>query len=403
MTVAKYVFYPCIAGFGCFVPAFWHLQPFTQKRSSYTPNFIYLKMAANINVRFVIKVLLVVLLISINGFVFFGFQHQVNWSDATKGAGNQNLLLLVFAIHIALQLVFGYVLLYKVFSRSQPLKKGAKLIVTLTGLLLLFYIADNIITGHFLAIVYHHKTVFAHSPRWIISFVLYAFTLIIAVSYRLGARAYAGEKQKQLLIENQLSTELNFLKAQIDPHFLFNSLNNLFFLAQQQNNAALMNGIAKLSDLMKFSLYETNRPFIELEKEIEYIKNFIGLAQLRYKEKEIETSLTITGDVKGVCIAPMIFLPFVENAFKYSFDFENPSYINIQINVDNKIVLFTCKNRANTALKQPSASAKGVGLKNVKRRLELIYGNSHTLTLQEKEEVFTVHLQINTDDKLHYN
>src|SRR5262249_6051066 len=146
------------------------------------------------------------------------------------------------------------------------------------------------------------------------------------------------------LTEAQLTTELGYLRAQINPHFLFNTLNNLFSIAQRDSNENLATAISRLSGLMRYMLYESHVNRVTLEREITHVRDFIGLAGMRYTEQEAEVRFQITGDVQKAMIAPMLLLPFVENAFKHGVRVEEKSIIRIEIEAVNSTIVFLCSN-----------------------------------------------------------
>jgi two-component system, LytTR family, sensor kinase len=201
-----------------------------------------------------------------------------------------------------------------------------------------------------------------------------------------------GEQQRknfeqQLLIRQ---TELNLLKKQINPHFLFNTLNNIYYQCMEgSNQAAEM--IEKLSSLMRYTLENTDKESTTLEKEYTFIKNYIDLEKSRLPENS-KISLKRKGDFSQVRIAPLILISFIENCFKHSNNL-NP-IVDIFIEYNAGELLFFCENNINN---QPSkAKPSGTGLNNVKKRLEILYPEKHTLNIEKSEEKFAVSLMINT-------
>ena len=195
---------------------------------------------------------------------------------------------------------------------------------------------------------------------------------------------------------HQFSTELKFLRSQVNPHFLFNTLNNLFSMAQKKGNDELADGISKLSGMMRYMLYESNTEKVYLQKEIEYLKSYIALNKLRYADNEVAVNFShppaaAIGDVQ---IAPMLFIPFLENAFKHGVSIGNRSDISVTIGVDEKMLTFTCENTDHSAIRKPEEEKSGIGLANVKRHLELVYGGRQELRTQLEDGKYSVYLQI---------
>lgn len=188
--------------------------------------------------------------------------------------------------------------------------------------------------------------------------------------------------------------ELKALKSQINPHFLFNSLNSIYSLARK-NSAEVPEKVIQLSDLMRHIIYDSDVEFILLPKEIEMIGNYIELQNLRTPEKE-KIELEVVGEIEGKKVAPLIFLPFVENSFKHGLKSgaENP-FVKIKIQVLPNELIFEIENSKGKTTEISDTKYKGIGIENVKKRLGLIYPNQHSLHISETENIFKVVLQIN--------
>ncbi|MCG9791690.1 sensor histidine kinase [Flavobacterium algicola] len=225
--------------------------------------------------------------------------------------------------------------------------------------------------------------------------------LLLSVSYVLAifleTFSFAQKKEEALILikTENIENELKFLKSQINPHFLFNSLNNIYSLSMIDSNKA-QQSILYLSDMLRYVLYECEKPLVPLEKEVMYIKDFIQLYLLKSSKKyPIATQFTIEN--KNLQIAPMLLIPFVENAFKHS-NLENidESYLRIKIHCTDKIVHFCIEN---SFRKGPIVQdvVGGIGIKNVQKRLDLLYPEKHTLTISEINTTFKVELKIDTN------
>lgn len=226
---------------------------------------------------------------------------------------------------------------------------------------------------------------------------LFIFYTSLSIAYAFTFEWFKNEKLRNEITQEKLSTELNFLKAQINPHFLFNTLNNLFSIAQKHDVPELSTGINELSNLMRYMLYESNASFVSLKKEIDYIESFIEIQKLRYDEEDFIINFDKKGNPEQIKIAPMVLLPFVENAFKHGFSMDESSIIKILLDVTDGNIYFRVKNKT-FEHSGVSESASGIGLENVKRRLELIYPNQHKLEISKKEDRFTVELNIKTNE-----
>lgn len=203
------------------------------------------------------------------------------------------------------------------------------------------------------------------------------------------------ETQRQLnqLKEENLTTELMALKSQINPHFLFNSLNSIYSLSLD-NEAITPKIILKLSELLRFFLYETSEEKISLEKEIYHLGNYIDLQKIRVSE-QAEVRFEQSGDYENFNIAPLLLLPLVENGFKHGIkgDVEN-AFIHIFSTIENDTFIFSVKNNKGMVDKISDDKFKGIGLKNVKRRLDLIYPKRHVFDVKENEKTFFITLKI---------
>lgn len=194
------------------------------------------------------------------------------------------------------------------------------------------------------------------------------------------------------LEKQQIETELKFLKAQLSPHFLFNTLNNIYAVAMENSQDEIAENITKLSSLMRYMLYETNEKKIPLQKEITCIESLIELHKLRVDEQDkLNVEFTIEGNINGFLIPPMILIPIVENAFKYGFKTKKNSPISILLKTQNKEILFECRNRI-FKVNNPIKEHSGIGLVNIEKRLTLIYGNHYSFDRKAEDGFFIVSL-----------
>ncbi len=212
------------------------------------------------------------------------------------------------------------------------------------------------------------------------------FIVIIIASFimRLNARIKSMETEKS-------KAELALLRAQINPHFLFNVLNNIYGQAIIKSEHTA-NSIAKLSDLMRYSLNEASESRVPLEKEIAYFNNYLSLQKLRLTNKTV-VYFKVIGNPNNWQVAPMLFLPFIENAFKYGVSNEVDTTIKISLKIEEKELDFRVENDILSDEVDRTASNQ-IGIKNVKNRLALIYGNRYTLDIKDSRKHYQVHLKI---------
>ncbi len=201
---------------------------------------------------------------------------------------------------------------------------------------------------------------------------------------------FLNEKVKSNLENENLIAELAFLKSQINPHFLFNSLNNIYSLAYQKSEKT-PEAILKLSEIMRYMLYESNEDKVALSDEIRYLENYIELQKLRFKDN-IYIKFDINGDPLGLMITPLVLISFVENAFKHGIatDIENP--ISIVLNLSDDKLLFHVSNIKSSMNKDITG---GIGLQNVQRRLSLIYKDRYRLHIDDNNDIYNCELYLN--------
>lgn len=229
------------------------------------------------------------------------------------------------------------------------------------------------------------------------SVILLAFLVILGISlaYFFLKEWVKGELRQTQLQANQFSTEVKFLKSQINPHFLFNTLNNLFSMAQKKGNEELADGISKLSGMMRYMLYDSNEERVSLSTEIRYLEECITLNKLRYADEEVTVNFAYPEQTGDIYIAPMLFIPFVENAFKHGVAIGQNATIGISIRITEQNLIFVCENENHSRIqKLLSAGKSGIGLENIKRRLELLYPGRYDLRITHTDEKYQVNLEI---------
>jgi hypothetical protein len=212
--------------------------------------------------------------------------------------------------------------------------------------------------------------------------VLFLLVFTMGTSISVIQRWRKTEQTRKETENEKLNTELSFLKSQVNPHFFFNTLNNIYSLAVVRSEMTAP-AVMKLSAIMRYILTETQRDLVPLYNEVEFIHNFIDLQKVRLTDKVILNFLT-EGDIETLLIAPLLFIPFVENAFKYGVSTKESSNINIEIKTEENKILFTVVNYI-VPSENNLMENTGIGINNVKRRLELMYPGKHTLTTTQKD------------------
>lgn len=223
----------------------------------------------------------------------------------------------------------------------------------------------------------------------------YVFYAVIGIVLAFINDWFRKKMTHEKLLQENLRTELELLKSQINPHFLFNTLNNIDILIESEPYKA-SEYLKKLSEIMRFMLYETRIERISLNKEIEYIEKYIELQKIRTDNAKY-IDFEIEGNIEKQIIAPMVFIPFIENAFKYSSNKKIENAITIKFDIESKKISFYCKNYfEHTGNK--SSDANGLGNKLIKQRLDLLYKNKHILHIKAEENWYIVDLTIQLDD-----
>lgn len=228
--------------------------------------------------------------------------------------------------------------------------------------------------------------IFRHMPR-VFTFLL---VWLLSTMIQMFQRWQLAEKRSEESQLEKVNAELSYLKLQINPHFLFNTLNNIYSLASVQSvqtPAAVM----KLSEIMRYVIYDAQADYVPVDKEIEYIRNYIELQKMRSNDKlvlQFETS----GDLSSHKIAPLLLLSFIENAFKYGISNHEKSHISINIGVHNATLQMVV---SNTIFNRPdNGHINSIGIPNSRRRLELLYPAKHILSVSKHDNIFNVDLKI---------
>ncbi len=292
---------------------------------------------------------------------------------------------------IAGSLLVVYPLLYLLIPKFLVRRK---FLLFIASYIILLYFAANITsfidkqTGWSLT----YKAWSSSWGNWVLPYVNISG---IAASLYIIRYAFFQETKAQSAVHEQSLAELELLKAQIHPHFLFNTLNNLYSHTRR-NSAESSKIVLTLSDLLRFMLYESRSEFIPLTQEIQLIKNYVELEKSRFGV-ELDISLTFSGDLEGKLIRPLLLLPLLENSFKHGTgDQLDQKWISLDLNVEKNMMHFKLANSRNHELdiKEMTINEKGISLENVKRRMELLYPGEHNLVIKEEQDLFLVKLDL---------
>ncbi|MBD1395294.1 sensor histidine kinase [Mucilaginibacter glaciei] len=200
---------------------------------------------------------------------------------------------------------------------------------------------------------------------------------------------FLNERIQRDLENQRLSAELSFLKSQINPHFLFNSLNSIYSLAYQKSDTT-PEAILKLSEIMRYMLYECNDNKVELSKELQYLHNYIDLQKIRFGNKAF-IQFEVTGEVNDQYVVPLLLISFIENAFKHGVANDPLLPINMRVNLEDGHLFFFIQNKKHSHNRDASG---GIGLVNVQRRLDLLYPSKYNLDIRDEADTYTVQLSL---------
>lgn len=217
------------------------------------------------------------------------------------------------------------------------------------------------------------------------------FLVLAGAAFKLMFDYTAMQKKMADMAKEKAEAELSFLKSQINPHFLFNSINAVYFLIDKENKEA-REALHKFSDMLRYQLYEAGGDKIPIEKEIDFLNDYVSLQKLR-KDDQYVVDFSATPDVKGFSIEPLLLVSFVENAFKHiSHHGNETNYVKVKLSKANGTMDFMVENSKEDTIVADKTG--GIGLQNVKRRLELLYPGKYDLNIQDHSEVYKVHLKL---------
>lgn len=237
---------------------------------------------------------------------------------------------------------------------------------------------------------YYYFSSFGHT-------MLYAFYGII---FRLAIDWFENRETRKELEKQNIKTELALLRSQINPHFLFNTLNNINSFATKKSDKTSF-AIIKLSEIMRYMLYEARENKVFIEKEILHIENYLALQKLRYKTSDF-IKFESSCEVSNILIPPMLFIPFIENSFKHGKKgFENDIIIKLKVLKDS--INFECTNGVRKLNDTEKNKIGGIGMENIKRRLELLYSENHNLSIKEENNLYIVKLRIELNENKLYS
>ena len=309
------------------------------------------------------------------------YRKQIELGDALQHA----------VFHVAFNMIVAYLNYFVFLPRFLVNKKmGRYLLEFFVPFIVLMFVRVHL--QRYLVDGYTYKSEYFYSSTFVIQAGATSLFIVLFVAMLRFAKDWFEFEARKKTIENEkLTAELSFLKEQINPHFLFNTLNNLYYLAYSQSpNTTEV--IAKLSQMMRYMIYDTNQPKVLLSKEIEYMQNYISLERLRLND-QIPIDFKTGGKYEDVWITPLILITFLENAFKHGVSSTNPkAWVKVSVQLHENTCVFSVENSKHPTVSESGKS--GIGLLNVQRRLELSYPGQYTLDVQDMPDRYAIKLHL---------
>ena len=323
----------------------------------------------------------------------FALWHFLRYQDYPRG--NIRLLsptaLLVSLIKTldlaAMVYITNYILLPRLFYK----KKYVLFCLVVIGMILLSSLIKMNVLGRILHLPSYYDLSNNLKTRIYDNVIPHFFLVMAGATIQLMMDVTRLQQRMAETAKEKAEAELNFLKSQMNPHFLFNSLNSVYFLIDKKNQEARQS-LHKFSDMLRYQLYEVNGSKIPVEKEINYLQDYVDLQKLR-KDDHYSVTFDHESDVKGFAIEPLLLIPFVENAFKHISHHSNgTNYVRVRLSCASGWLLFEVENSKDEI--RTNEAHGGIGLVNVKRRLELLYPGKHVLDIVDTNDAYKVALKL---------
>ncbi|MEP7374982.1 MAG: histidine kinase [Chitinophagaceae bacterium] len=346
--------------------------------------------------------------------IIFWFAYHIMWWMVTVGsisAVASNIFSSAYSIKFLFYVVFQAIAVYfnLYFLIPRFLEKGKYIQYVFLVLLTILLTASFITSGYYVSAGLSERTfeeLYQRDPKNYLYFFQVntlpssVASMTLGMSVKLAKNWIQTKRREQVLEKEKLETELKFLRSQFNPHFLFNSINSIFVLIHKNPDMA-SDSLAKFSDLLRYQLYECNEHQIPLDKELTYLENFIELEKLR-QEYFIDTDIHIEERHSGnLAIAPFILMPFIENAFKHvSQRKDKANWIKMNLRFSGKELQLDISNSIDAQQNSSTGliNYSGIGLKNIQRRLDLIYPGKHDLAIEKDDEQFRVMLRLDVHE-----
>ncbi len=316
-------------------------------------------------------------------FFFFYYQRYSEVNSYTLLASLINLIVAIATVY-----TFNYFLIPKILLKNKWKKFIA---IAIVAIVLFFYIELLLTLFLVVKLLYDGHSLFPEMLDVVMLFFNMFFIVFIAIAIKFYKRWSETEYRKQRIQKEKVEVELQMLRSQVNPHFLFNTLNSIYVLAMK-NSDQTANTVMKLSDLLDYILYKIDTPRIPVSTEIQIIENYIELERIRFTNR-VDLSLSTDLESKDIQIPPMLIIPFIENAFKHGVAKSlEKSWIEVSIRECGQLMNIEVSN--SKGQKPAKSQTGGIGLENVKKRLDILFHDKYKLDITEKINSYEVFLSI---------
>jgi two-component system, LytTR family, sensor kinase len=303
-----------------------------------------------------------------------------------------NSLILPITVGTIINALVFYTISLFLIPRYSKRSNVSMFLLALLAVLVSFTLVETLIDFFFLVWIYSNSPESFFS-QFLTNGIIHLIFASTAVGYGFIRTWVVNEKVKQDIIREKLTAELSFLKTQLNPHFLFNVLNMAYSSANRGGDEKTADIIEKLSVMMRYMIYDSNEEKVEVEREIEFIRQYINLQKMRFSDDiPVVVNFEVRGDYTGYRLAPLILVSFIENAFKYGVKLEQKSEINISLRFHNGEMEFVARNQIFKKVQTVDSKNSGIGISNTRKRLSILYPRKHKLNLVDNGKEFSVSL-----------
>lgn len=328
--------------------------------------------------------------------IFWTFYFLFEWLTMVASYDFSLIFFLRACVNVPIAFAVSYLIFYVLFEKLYLTNRKTAFWISQIIIAVVFVLLKRYLNYYYIYPLYLSTA--ANYPLLYLSKIIFEFiSLYLIVSfYGMFIFIRIWYHQQQALNElkkEKIAAELELLKSQVQPHFIFNMLNNIYSSAFKKSPETAQQ-ILKLSNLIEYSLYDSKKEEVLLEEELKYIRNYVDLQKIRVGDK-LDVSMNIFNDINGILVPPLLLLPIIENCFKHGVNKSiNPSWIRIDISTTDREIIFKIENSLEKESQNAVSQNGGLGLANVRRRLELMYPNGHDIKIFQEENSFLLVLKL---------